>query len=116
VDFDDYRDAVIVDAGRTGGDAVTPAANQAARLVFRHVDLTGAATLTAEVSRTAPGPAGLDVYADGLLLAALPVDSTGDRYTWTTVSAALGHQHDTVSELTVVLTGEQRLVALTFAP
>lgn len=116
VDFDDYRDAVIVDAGRTDGDAVTPAANQAARLVFRNVDLTGAATLTAEVSRTAPGPAGLDVYADGLLLAALPVDSTGDRYTWTTVSAALGHQHGTLSELTVVLTGEQRLAALTFAP
>ena len=116
VDFDDYRDAVIVDAGRTDGDAVTPAANQAARLVFRNVDLTGAATLTAEVSRTAPGPAGLDVYADGLLLAALPVDSTGDRYTWTTVSAALGHQHGTVGELTVVLTGEQRLAALTFAP
>jgi beta-glucosidase len=116
VDFDDHENAVIVDATRVTGDAVAPGPGGAARLVFRRVDLSGARTFAVEVARAEEGPALLELRRGERLLAAVRVPSTGDRYAWTTVKADLAELPDGDGELVVVLTGEQRLGALTFAP
>jgi beta-glucosidase len=114
VNFDDHEDAVLVDATRESGDAVAPAADGTARLVFREVDLSGANAVVAEVARTPEGTALLELHAGGRLLAVMRVPSTGDRYNWTTVKADLAGPLDGVHELTVVLTGELRLRTLDF--
>ena len=118
-DFDDYEDMVIVDATHEDGDAVTPAGNGASgSLLFRDVDLSGARFVAVEVSRTAAGPALLELHAGKQLLAEIPVPSTSDRYAWTTVRAELATDEPPsgTHDLRVVLTGEQRLTTLTFTP
>ncbi|MFC5911378.1 carbohydrate-binding protein, partial [Streptacidiphilus monticola] len=115
VDFDDYEHITLVDATRADGDAVTPDGDQG-ELLFRNVDLTGVGTVTAEVSRTSPGSAHLELRAGDSLLATVTIPSTGDRYAWITVLAEVDGAPSGVHDLRVVLTGEQRLATLTFAP
>jgi beta-glucosidase len=118
-DFDDYEGVRLVDATRADGDAVTPDGPGAARLLYRDVDLDGVRGITAEVSRTAAGEAGLEMWADapgpgGTLLARLTVPSTGGRYAWTTVRAAPAVPLAGVHDLHVLLRGEQRLAGFTW--
>ncbi|MFF4119039.1 glycoside hydrolase family 3 C-terminal domain-containing protein [Streptomyces sp. NPDC001714] len=116
VDFDDYEDLALVDATREDGDAVAPA-GATATLLFRQVDLSGAGRLAVEVSRTGEGDAAvLELHVGERRLASLEVPATGDRYVWTTVTAPLAEQLEGVHDLRIVLTGEQRLRTLTFAP
>ncbi|MFI7500682.1 fibronectin type III-like domain-contianing protein [Streptomyces sp. NPDC049687] len=118
--FDDYDGIVLVDATRTDGDAVAPAApKDTGTLLYRSVDLTGSRAVTAEMSRTASDEGHLEFWAgevgpDGTLLAALSVPSTGDRYTWITVTADLAAQLAGSHDLFVVLTGELRLASFGF--
>ncbi|SEP06941.1 beta-glucosidase [Actinacidiphila rubida] len=114
-DFDDGANAALVDATRAAGDAVAPAdAAAPATLLFRSVEVTGARTVTAEVSRTGEGEGRLEVWAGSTRLAALPVPGTGDRYAWTTVTGELALPCSRVHDLRVELAGEQRLAGFTF--
>jgi beta-glucosidase len=116
-DFDDYAGMALVDAERTDGDAMTPAPGDTGSLVFRRTALDGVTALRVEVSRTDPGEALLELWADapgaGILLASVPVPATGGRYAWTTVEVPLAQRLDGVRDLHLVLTGEQRLAAFT---
>ena len=115
-DFDEGAGLTFVDADRSGGDAVTPS-GATASLVFRSAALSGAASFAAEVSRTEPGEARLELWAGppgtGTALARLAVPSTGDRYAWTSVSAPLPQRLTGVHDLHLVLIGGQRLAAFT---
>lgn len=113
VDFDDYADVVLVDATLVDGDAVALSSAAEGTLRYRGLDLSGARTFSAEVSRTASGAAHLEVWAGPDLLATLPVPSTGARYAWTTVRAAFASAAG-VHEVRLVLRGEQRVRSFTF--
>jgi beta-glucosidase len=121
VDFDACTGVTLVDASRTDGDAVSPTPGAAlSSLLFRDTDLGdgGPLALRAEVSRTEPGDAELELHLGDLLLASITVPCTGDRYAWTSVTVPLlpfegrGGVHD----LRFVLRGEQRFAAFTVAP
>ncbi|MFD0257168.1 glycoside hydrolase family 3 C-terminal domain-containing protein [Kitasatospora indigofera] len=117
-DFDDHAGVTLVDAERTHGDAVSPLAGATGRLLFRAAELPdGPASFSAEVSRTEPGAAVLELRTgdpeSGPLLARLSVPSTGGRYAWTTVSAELPAGPGGVHDLYLVLRGEQRLASFT---
>jgi beta-glucosidase len=115
VDFDDYEGATIVDATRTTGDAVTAAGTEPATLRFRSAELSGAVRVEAEVAlEQADAAARLEFWTDEGLLAELPVPVTGDRYAWTTTSAALAAPAAGVHDLRVVLHGNFRLAAFRF--
>ncbi|WP_370083296.1 glycoside hydrolase family 3 C-terminal domain-containing protein [Streptacidiphilus sp. MAP12-16] len=123
VDFDESTGVTLVDATRTEGDAVTPTAGaEHAVLVFRSVDLgtSGPLALRAEVSRTGPGSAVLELHAgspaEGRLLARVNVPCTGGRYAWTSVDTPLSGEVSGVHDLRLVLRGEQRLAAFTLIP
>ncbi|MFD4636092.1 glycoside hydrolase family 3 C-terminal domain-containing protein [Lentzea sp. NPDC058436] len=112
VDFDDHDGAVIVDATRTSGDAVTTAdPSRPTTLWFRAVDLCGVVAAEVEVA----GAAGrVELWSGETLLAAVPVAATGDRYAWATESAPLSARADGVHDLRVVLHGGFRLAAIRF--
>ncbi|MGW5664615.1 glycoside hydrolase family 3 C-terminal domain-containing protein [Streptomyces sp. NPDC003758] len=117
VDFDDYTDVTLVDATRTAGDAVTPAdPARPATLLFRSVDLSGAARFQAEVAceDTGPGEARLEVRAGDRLLTEIAVPVTGSRYTWTTATADTAAPGDGVHDLRLTLHGAFRLAAFRF--
>ncbi|WP_030231207.1 glycoside hydrolase family 3 protein [Streptomyces sp. NRRL S-350] len=119
VDFDDHTDVTIVDATRTDGDAVTPTdPAQPATLLFRDADLSGAARIAVETAREDAGTGGarLEVRADERLLAEVEVPVTGDRHTWTTVTADLAEALEGVHDLSVTLHGDFRLAAFRFDP
>lgn len=116
-DFDDYTDVTLVDATRAAGDAVTPADPALpATLLFRSVDLSGAARFEAKVARESAGPgeARLEVRAGDRLLAQIPVPVTGSRYTWTTVTADAAAHGDGVHDLRLTLHGDFRLASFDF--
>ncbi|MGW2376967.1 glycoside hydrolase family 3 C-terminal domain-containing protein [Kitasatospora sp. NPDC001683] len=117
VDFDDYEDITIADATRSTGDAVTatdPA--QPATLLFREVDLSGAATIEVETAREGAGTGGarLEVRVGGRLLAEIDVRVTGDRYAWTSTTAELAAPLHGVHDLSLTLHGDFRLSAFRF--
>ncbi|WP_055589301.1 glycoside hydrolase family 3 protein [Streptacidiphilus griseoplanus] len=116
VDFDDCTAVTLVDAERTGGDAVAPIGGSAS-LVFRAAELSGAVSFEAEVSRTEPREALLELWAGdpvtGTALARIAVPATGGRYAWTRVTAPLTGRPAGVHDLHLVLTGAQRLAAFT---
>ncbi|WP_282701658.1 glycoside hydrolase family 3 protein [Streptomyces sp. CC219B] len=119
VDFDDHTDIEIVDATRADGDAVTTAhPDRPATLLFRGVDLTGAAQVEAEIARedAGSGQARLELRAGDRLLVALDIPVTGDRYAWATTAAEFAAPLDGVHDLTLTLHGAFRLTAFTFAP
>ncbi|GAA3900767.1 hypothetical protein GCM10023084_61500 [Streptomyces lacrimifluminis] len=116
-DFDDYADVTLVDATRVAGDAVTPAdPARPATLLFRSVDLSGAARFEAEVACEGPGPgaARLEVRAGERLLAELAPPVTGSRYTWTTVTADTAAPGDGSHDLRLTLHGDFRLSSFLF--
>jgi beta-glucosidase len=89
--FDDYRGTTLTDTAKTAGTSV--AATAGSWLAFRNAALSGPAKLTASVSRADPAAGGITVRLDdpvhGRVLGAIPVPATGDRYAYTTVTAAL---------------------------
>ena len=116
VDFDDCTGITLVDATRERGDAVSPADHAPeSAVLFRSVDLGegGPLVLQAEVSRTSPGEAVLEVRLGGLPAARVAVPCTGGRHRWTTVSVPLDPELRGVQDLRLVLDGEQRLAAFT---
>lgn len=116
VDFDDYTDLTITDATRISGDAVTPTdPERAATLLFRDADLSGAVRVAVETARQNPGEARLELRAGEQLLAEVEVPVTGDRHTWTTVTADLARQVEGVHDLRLSLHGDFRLSAFRFA-
>ncbi|MER7755039.1 glycoside hydrolase family 3 C-terminal domain-containing protein [Kitasatospora sp. NPDC097643] len=117
VDFDDYEDLTIVDATRSDGDAVTPTdPAQPATLLFRGLDLSGAARIEVETAREDRGtaPARLEVHSGDQVLAAIEVPVTGDRYAWTSTTAELAAPLDGVHDLSLTLHGDFRLSAFRF--
>lgn len=114
VDFDDHDGVTIVDATRTAGDAVT-SSGSAATLWFRAVDLSGAASVEVEVACDVGDPGDrVEFWSGSVPLAEIPVPATGDRYLWTTASAALSAPLQGVHDLRVVLHGGFRLAAFRF--
>ena len=120
VDFDDCTGITLVDATRERGDAVSPADHAPgsapeSSLLFRSVDLGGGGPLVlhAEVSRSGPGAAELELRLGGRPAARVTVPCTGGRYAWTTVSVPLRPDPRGVLDLRLVLRGEQRLAAFT---
>ncbi|WP_253772461.1 glycoside hydrolase family 3 protein [Goodfellowiella coeruleoviolacea] len=90
--FDDYQGTTLVDESKVSGTAV--AAEAGSWIAFHDVNLgRGARTLTASLARAAAGSAGLTVRLDdpvrGRVVGRATVASTGDRYRYTTVTAAL---------------------------
>nr|WSX78627.1 glycoside hydrolase family 3 C-terminal domain-containing protein [Streptomyces sp. NBC_00899] len=114
VDFDDYEGVTIVDFTPVDGDAVAPSGTSGT-LLYRAVPLDGARAFSAEVSRTAPGAAALEVRAGDALVATLAVPSTGDRYAWTRITADLPAPASGVHDLHITLRGELRLHTFTFS-
>jgi beta-glucosidase len=108
VDFDDHENATIVDRTRVSGDAVAGPAT----LLFRDVDLSGAVGVEAEVAGAHAGPR-LEFRVDDRRLAEIAVPVT-DRYTWTTVTAALPAPLAGVHDLHVTLHVGCRLAAFRF--
>jgi beta-glucosidase len=92
IDFDDYAGVDLVDESKARGDAVGAAAGDWLR--FTDVDLrSGAGTFTARVARAAAGAGSIEVRlgdpVNGQLVGTAPVPSTGDKYVYTTTTAAL---------------------------
>ncbi|MER5639155.1 glycoside hydrolase family 3 C-terminal domain-containing protein [Kitasatospora sp. NPDC002227] len=117
VDFDDYENATLVDASRTAGDAVTPTdPAQPATLLFRAVDLTGAARVETETAREGErtGAARLGVRVGDRSLAELEVPVTGNHHAWASGAAELVAPLQGVHDLTVTLHGDFRLAAVRF--
>ncbi|WBB59033.1 glycoside hydrolase family 3 C-terminal domain-containing protein [Streptomyces sp. WMMC500] len=90
--FDDYAGVRLVDESKPRGTAVG-AESAGAWLLFADADLRGGARrLVARVAKESPGDGALEVRLggpDGRLAGRVPVPSTGSRYTYTEVTAAL---------------------------
>ncbi|MFJ7214685.1 glycoside hydrolase family 3 C-terminal domain-containing protein [Amycolatopsis sp. NPDC098790] len=86
--FDDYSGTTLTDTSKTSGTSV--AASSGSWLVYRDVALNGPARFTASVSTVESSR--VTVRSDsptGRVLGTAAVPSTGDRYAYTTVTAAL---------------------------
>jgi beta-glucosidase len=92
VNFDDYAGVTLVDQSKVRGDAV--GASVGNWIKFADADLrSGARNLSAQVARTATGSTTVQVRLDnpvsGRLVGTVTVPSTGDKYAYTTATAAL---------------------------
>ncbi|HET6708199.1 glycoside hydrolase family 3 C-terminal domain-containing protein [Amycolatopsis sp.] len=88
--FDDYSGATLTDTSKVSGTSV--AATAGSWLAFKNVALGGPQKFTASVSNAAAGTTRITVRLGsptGRVLGSVPVASTGDRYAYTTVTAAL---------------------------
>ncbi|GJF28941.1 sugar hydrolase [Kitasatospora sp. NE20-6] len=113
-DFDEATGVRIVDRTRESGEAVEAGADGPGRLAFHGVDLGGGATAAVlGVSRTAPGPAVVELHLGGAVTR-VEVPSTGGRYAWTTAGAELAAPVKGVHDVHVVLRGAVRLDGITF--
>ncbi|HEV8559692.1 MAG TPA: glycoside hydrolase family 3 C-terminal domain-containing protein [Actinophytocola sp.] len=92
IDFDDYAGVDLVDESKVRGDAVGGSAGD--WISFADTDLrAGARNATVRVARAAAGAASVQIRLDdpvnGRLVGTVPVPSTGDKYAYTTSTAAL---------------------------
>jgi beta-glucosidase len=89
--WDNQQGTLLIDETKETGTAVA-ATEGGAWLRFASSELRGR-RITAEVSKATAGDGAIVVRLDdprrGRVVATLPVPSTGDKYAWTTVSAAL---------------------------
>ncbi|MFF9818308.1 glycoside hydrolase family 3 C-terminal domain-containing protein [Streptomyces sp. NPDC014006] len=109
-DFDEQSGAQIVDRTKTSGDAVTPAPDSPAELLFRACDFgpDGVREVTAE----AAGEGRLEISVHGgSLLAVLEADGS-DPYAYTRLTAAFATAG--VHDLRLTLHGTLRLARLGF--
>ncbi|MCG5219521.1 glycoside hydrolase family 3 protein [Streptosporangium sp. KLBMP 9127] len=109
VDFDDYAGIDLVDESKARGDAVGAGAGDWVEFADARLD---AGVFTAKVSRAAAGEATVQIRlgdpVKGRLLGTAKVASTGDKYTYTTTTAALSGargRHDVY----LVFTGDLRI-------
>ncbi|CAG7642945.1 Beta-glucosidase [Actinacidiphila bryophytorum] len=117
VDFDDYEGVTLVDFTPTAGEAVAVGDGGAhGTLLYRAVALDGARAFSAEVSREGAGAARIEVRAGSMLLASIPVPSTGDPYAWTTVTTPVPPPPPGTPDLHITLHGAHRLHTFTFLP
>lgn len=110
--FDEQSGVAIVDRTRTAGDAVTPAHDGTAELVYRACDFgTGVREVTARVA----GEGTLELALDGgPVLAALTLDTpTAGPYAYTDVAAGL--VADGVHDVRLRLRGPLRLAHVGFS-
>ncbi|WP_033321150.1 glycoside hydrolase family 3 C-terminal domain-containing protein [Streptomyces yerevanensis] len=117
-DFDEQRDAEIVDRTKESGDAVTPAGAREdvgdgeAELVFRACDFAGGTTV---VSAEAAGEGSVELaLADGPVLARLDIPATTGPYDYTTVTGPAAHVTG-VHDLYIKLRGRVRLARVGFS-
>ncbi|MEE6308309.1 glycoside hydrolase family 3 C-terminal domain-containing protein [Plantactinospora veratri] len=91
--FDDHSGILLVDESKPRGTAVEGGAGSGGWLAFTGTALDArSGTLTVRAASSAPGDATVEVRLDsptGPLLGRATVPSTGDRYAYTTVDAAL---------------------------
>ena len=97
--FDDYHGTTLTDTSKASGTSVAAAAGS--WLAFKDVRLTGGSGFTASVSKADSGTARITIRLDdpvrGRVLGTAAVTSTGDKYAFTTVTAALARaagRHD----------------------
>ncbi|GLY40679.1 beta-glucosidase [Amycolatopsis sp. NBRC 101858] len=94
--FDDYAGTTLTDTAKTAGTSVSTVAGS--WLAYHHVALNGPARLSASVSTVEPSHVTVRLDSPtGRILGTAPVPSTGDRYAYTTVTAALARatgRHD----------------------
>ncbi|WP_051793653.1 glycoside hydrolase family 3 protein [Kibdelosporangium aridum] len=111
IDFDDYTGVDLVDESKTRGEAVEASPGDWVR--FSDVELgRGVRTFTAKTARAATGPATVEIRLDdpvnGRLVGTAQIQSTGDKYSYTTTTGALSGasgRHDVY----LVFTGESRI-------
>lgn len=110
-DFDEQRGAEIVDRTKLSGDAVTPASENTAELVYRGCDFGPATrTVTVEVS----GEGSIELALDGgPVIARLDVPATPGPYDYTTVVTLFGATE--VHDLRIGLRGPLRLAHVGFS-
>jgi len=119
-DFDDYRAVTLVDVSTERGDAVAPCGSGPSWIVFRDVQLRPAGPelppdlgVTLKTSREDKGAARVRLCLDdpqGPPLGEVIVPSTGDRYEYAEVTAALRvPPASPVADLYLVMDGALRL-------
>ncbi|WP_425585132.1 glycoside hydrolase family 3 C-terminal domain-containing protein [Streptomyces vastus] len=111
-DFDDQRDAEIVDRTKVSGDAVTPAGDGEAELVFLACDFAGGTTM-ASIEAAGEGSAEL-ALPDGPVLARIDIPATTGPYDYTTVTGPTAHVTG-VHDLHIKLRGRVRLARVGFS-
>ncbi|MEU6668253.1 glycoside hydrolase family 3 C-terminal domain-containing protein [Streptomyces sp. NPDC046727] len=111
-DFDEQSGAALVDRTRAAGDAVTPAGDGTAELVFRACDFGAGAT---EVTALVAGEGTVELALDGgPVLAALTLDTpTAGPYAYTTLAAGLVAEG--VHDVRLRLRGPLRLAHVGFS-
>jgi beta-glucosidase len=114
--FDSYAGATLVDESKASGTAVGAGAS-GNWIGFAGADLrAGAVSITAAVARASAGAAAIQVRLDdpvhGRLAGTIPVNSTGNVYTYATATAAL-HGAWGVHDVYLVFTGDLRLSTFT---
>ncbi|GAA2196712.1 glycoside hydrolase family 3 C-terminal domain-containing protein [Streptomyces bangladeshensis] len=110
--FDEQSGAAIVDRTKTAGDAVTPAHDGTAELVYRDCDFgAGVSEVTAHLA----GEGTLELALDGgPVLASLTLDTpTAGPYAYTTVTAGLAAEG--VHDVRLALRGPLRLAHVGFS-
>jgi beta-glucosidase len=110
--FDSYQGATLVDESKARGTAVG-AATPGNWIGFSGVDLrAGASSITARVAKASAGAASIQVRLDdpvhGRLVGALPVNSTGDVYSYATATAQVRGAWG-LHDIYLVFTGDLRL-------
>ncbi|KDN22306.1 glycoside hydrolase family 3 protein [Amycolatopsis rifamycinica] len=86
--FDDYSGTTLTDTSKVSGTSVAGVAGS--WVAYRNVALTGPARFSASVSATASSHVTVRLDSPtGRVLGTAPVSSTGDRYAYATVTAAL---------------------------
>ncbi|MBE1494383.1 beta-glucosidase [Amycolatopsis lexingtonensis] len=86
--FDDYSGITLTDTAKTSGTSVAAAAGN--WVAYRNVALNGPARFSASVSTVEPSSVTVRLDSPtGPVLGTAQVPSTGDRYAYTTVTAAL---------------------------
>ncbi|MFF3377891.1 glycoside hydrolase family 3 C-terminal domain-containing protein [Streptomyces sp. NPDC002680] len=114
-DFDEQRGVEIVDRTKVSGDAVTPAGDGEAELVYRDCDF-GAEVTEVTVTTAGEGSAEVEVEVvldDRAVTAVLTPTPTGGPYDYTTGRAALAV--DGVRDVRVRLRGPVRLAHVGFS-
>lgn len=111
-DFDEQRNAEIVDRTKVSGDAVTPAGDGEAELVFLACDFAGGTTM-ASIEAAGEGSVELSL-ADGTALARLDIPATAGPYDYTTVTGPAAHV-TRVHDLHIKLRGRVRLARVGFS-
>lgn len=104
VDFDDYADVSLVDTSKERGDSV----GGPGWISFQDAELRHARTFTARVA----GVGTIEVRLGGRLAGKATSPGTADKYTYTSVTAALTGAHGR-HDVRLVLTGDLRVDTFT---